>query len=80
MTFDDFKQFYTRINVCDRTTFTDVSLDINEDSGCCGIAAGWLCGCANFWICCKGARNLYCGHRTTDETLDAKEGCCSCGV
>lgn len=79
MTFDDFKEYYTRVNVCDRTTSKDVSLDVREDRGSCGILAGWLCGCANFWILCKGARNLYCGHESTDETLDTKESWC-CGV
>lgn len=79
MDFQDFKEYYTRVNVCDRTTSKDVSLDVNEDRGSCGILAGWLCGCANFWILCKGARNLYMGHESTDETVDTKESWC-CGV
>ena len=79
MPFDDFKEYYTRVNVCDRTTSEDVSLDVNEDRGSCGIIAGWLCGCANFWILCKGARSLYFGHESTDETVDTKESWC-CGV
>jgi hypothetical protein len=77
MSFEDFKQFYTRVNICDRTTANDMSLDINEDRGFFGIVCGWACGCANFWLCCKGFRNLYFGHRSTDETLDAKEGWCA---
>lgn len=76
MSFDDFKKVYTRVNVCDRTTSTDVSLDVNENDGACGIIKGFLCGCANFWLCCKGVRNLYFAHESTDETLDTKEGCC----
>jgi hypothetical protein len=79
MAFDDFKQYYTRVNVCDRTTSKDVSLDVNESRGSCGICVGWLCGCCNFWVLCKGARNLYCGHETTEETIDTKESWC-CGV
>lgn len=79
MAFDDFKEYYTRVNVCDRTTSEDVSLDVNEDRGSCGILAGWLCGCANFWLLCKGARNLYLGHESTGETVDTKESWC-CGV
>eukprot|EP00571_Detonula_confervacea_P007096 CAMPEP_0172325610 /NCGR_PEP_ID=MMETSP1058-20130122/54457_1 /TAXON_ID=83371 /ORGANISM="Detonula confervacea, Strain CCMP 353" /LENGTH=397 /DNA_ID=CAMNT_0013042201 /DNA_START=44 /DNA_END=1238 /DNA_ORIENTATION=- len=31
MSFDDFKKVYTRVNVCDRTTTNDASLDVNED-------------------------------------------------
>lgn len=75
MTFEDFVNVYTRVNVCDRTTTNDASLDVNEDDGSCGIIKGFCCGCTKFWICCHGLRNLY-GHHTTDETLDAKEGCC----
>lgn len=78
MSFEDFKTMYTRVNICDRTTSNDVSLEVNEDKGFCGIFCGFLMGCANFWLCCKGFRNLYCGHESTDETLDAKEGCCFC--
>ena len=75
MTFDDFVSVYTRVNVCDRTTTNDASLDVNEDDGACGVFKGFCCGCTKFWLCCHGLRNLY-GHQTTDETLDTKEGCC----
>eukprot|EP00578_Thalassiosira_sp_NH16_P010871 CAMPEP_0181122174 /NCGR_PEP_ID=MMETSP1071-20121207/25161_1 /TAXON_ID=35127 /ORGANISM="Thalassiosira sp., Strain NH16" /LENGTH=458 /DNA_ID=CAMNT_0023207103 /DNA_START=258 /DNA_END=1635 /DNA_ORIENTATION=- len=37
MTFEDFAKVYTRVNVCDRTTTNDASLDVNEDDGACGI-------------------------------------------
>jgi len=76
MEFDDFKKVYTRINVCDRDTAKDASLDVNEDQGCCGIVSGFSCGCLQFWCLCKGLRNLYCSHETTDKTLDTKEKCC----
>jgi hypothetical protein len=80
ISYDDFKNMFTRVNVCDRTTSKDLSLDVSENDGSCGIVKGWLCGCGEFWICCKGVRNLYCGHRTTDETLDANESCWCCCV
>eukprot|EP00527_Entomoneis_sp_CCMP2396_P007216 CAMPEP_0198145108 /NCGR_PEP_ID=MMETSP1443-20131203/21046_1 /TAXON_ID=186043 /ORGANISM="Entomoneis sp., Strain CCMP2396" /LENGTH=480 /DNA_ID=CAMNT_0043808637 /DNA_START=104 /DNA_END=1546 /DNA_ORIENTATION=+ len=76
ISFDDFHKVYTRINICDRDTSRDASLDVNEDKGSCGILSGFCCGCMNFWCCCKGFRNLYCSHETTDETLDAKEKMC----
>ena len=77
MDFNDFKKVYTRINICDRDTSTDASLNVNEDHGWCGIVfCGFICGCTNFWCLCKGFRNLYCSHETTDETLDAKEKVC----
>lgn len=78
MTYEDFSQIYTRINVCDRSTTGDATLDVNEDKGQCGLLAGCLCGCAEFWLCCKGFRNLYFGHRSSDETLEAKEKKCFC--
>lgn len=79
MSFEDFKNVYTRVNVCDRTTTQDASLEVNEGDGCCGVIKGWFVGCTKFWICCHGVRNLYFGHESTDETLDAAEkGCCGC--
>jgi hypothetical protein len=76
MAFDDFKKVYTRINICDRDTSRDASLDVNEDKGCCGIICGFCCGCMNFWCLCKGLRNLYCSHESTETTLEAKEKMC----
>ncbi|KAG7365070.1 calcium-dependent cytoplasmic cysteine proteinase, papain-like protein [Nitzschia inconspicua] len=76
MEFQDFKKTFTRINICDRDTRTDASLDVNEDSGSCGVFSGFLCGCSKFWCLCHGIRNLYFGHETTDETLDLKERVC----
>lgn len=76
MTFADFKKVYTRINVCDRDTARDVSLNVNEDAGSCGILSGFCCGCFRFWCLCQGFWNLYFSHETTNETLDANEKCC----
>lgn len=76
MEFGDFQRVYTRVNICDRDTSRDASLDVNEDKGCCGIVSGFICGCMNFWCLCKGMRNLYFSHESTDETLDAKDKCC----
>ena len=76
MTFEDFVKVYTRVNICDRTTTNDASLDVKEDDGPCGVVKGCCVGCAQFWCLCHGLRNLY-GHQSTDKTLDAKEGCWS---
>jgi hypothetical protein len=73
MSFTDFKKTYSRINICDRDTKKDASLDVNEDWGSLGIVSGFCCGCARFWCLCKGFRNLYLSHETTDQTLDANE-------
>lgn len=56
MAFDDFRRVYTRVNVCDRTTANDASLDVREDDGSCGIVKGFCCGCAKFWCLCHGLR------------------------
>jgi hypothetical protein len=76
MSFDDFKKTFTRINICDRDTRTDASLDVNEDRGSCGIVGGFCCGCIRYWCLCNGFTNLYCGHETSKETLDTKEKMC----
>lgn len=39
MSFEDFSKVYTRVNICDRTTARDWSLDVHEDEGCCGKSA-----------------------------------------
>jgi len=78
MSYEDFSGVYTRINVCDRTTTGDASLDTREDMGTCGLWAGCICGCAEYWLLCKGFRNLYFGHKSTTETLDTREKRCFC--
>eukprot|EP00591_Stephanopyxis_turris_P006129 CAMPEP_0195522422 /NCGR_PEP_ID=MMETSP0794_2-20130614/20596_1 /TAXON_ID=515487 /ORGANISM="Stephanopyxis turris, Strain CCMP 815" /LENGTH=415 /DNA_ID=CAMNT_0040652179 /DNA_START=282 /DNA_END=1529 /DNA_ORIENTATION=+ len=37
ISFEDFSSVYTRVNICDRTTSNDASLDVMENDGCCGI-------------------------------------------
>eukprot|EP00978_Attheya_sp_CCMP212_P001696 scaffold3471_cov87-Attheya_sp.AAC.6 len=71
---------FTQVNMCaDCTTSKDLSLDMSKNiDGSCGIVKGWLCGCGKLWICCKGIQNLFCGYRTTDQTLDANESCYWC--
>lgn len=76
MEYKDFRDVYTRINVCDRDTAWDHSLNVREDSGSCGICTGLCLGCMKYWCLCHGLRNLYCSHQSTDQTLDTKEKCC----
>ena len=73
MSFADFQKNFTTINVCDRDTSKDASLNINEDNGSLGILCGFCCGCTRFWCLCQGFRNLYFSHETTDKTLDTNE-------
>lgn len=48
MAFEDFSQFYTRVNICDRTTARDWSLDVNEDEGSCGTLSTLLANTRSF--------------------------------
>jgi len=81
MSWTDFMSVFSMINVCDRTTQKDASLDINENDGSWGIIKGCLCSCKDHWLCCHGLRNLYCSRVSSDETMDAAEkgGCCCKG-
>lgn len=76
MDWNDFKEVFTRINVCDRDTSRDASLNIKEDYGSCGIVYGFCCGCTRFWCCCHGFRNLYFSHESTEQTLNPEDKCC----
>lgn len=76
MCFEDFVGVYTRLNICDRTTARDWSLDVNEDEGSFGILGGFCKGCFTYWCFCKGFTKLYCGHHTQEKTLSAKEKIC----
>lgn len=76
MSFEDFQKTYTTIYVCDRTTSSDLHLDVNEDDGCCGVVKGCVCGCCTYWALCQGPWTLYCGHRSTVNTKDTSTGCC----
>eukprot|EP00593_Proboscia_inermis_P008716 CAMPEP_0171311200 /NCGR_PEP_ID=MMETSP0816-20121228/21439_1 /TAXON_ID=420281 /ORGANISM="Proboscia inermis, Strain CCAP1064/1" /LENGTH=143 /DNA_ID=CAMNT_0011795823 /DNA_START=30 /DNA_END=458 /DNA_ORIENTATION=+ len=49
MTYNDFRQVFTRINICDRDTSLDASLNVREDDGVCGVCKGFICGCMKFW-------------------------------
>ena len=76
MQYEDFKRVYTRINICDRDTKTDASLEINEDIAVCGMVQGFCVGCGKFWCLCHGFRNLYLSHETTHKTVNTKDKCC----
>ena len=74
MEWKDFSDIFSEIELCDRTTKRDLKLAVNEDMGCAGVAGGCLGGCASFFCLCQGARVIYGGHNSTDETKSAKRG------
>jgi len=69
---------FHNIDVCDRTTTKDLRLSVNEDLGFFGILLGCLTGCAEFFLLCKGALTIYCGHKSTAKTQTTKRGCEKC--
>ena len=80
ISFEDFIDIYTKIDVCDRTTVNDLSLTVNESEGMKGLCKGCFVGCCYYWLCCAGAANFYFGHESTKETVDMQESgtCTSC--
>ena len=76
MSWDDFQDFFTHVQVCDRTTVDDLRLDVVENSAICGPTIGCVGGCVGFWCCCMGARTIYCGNITKAKTEKAA-GCCT---
>ncbi|EGD74963.1 hypothetical protein PTSG_07188 [Salpingoeca rosetta] len=77
MSFSDFYSRFDRIDVCDRSAFRDLHLDVREDQGCPGVVKGCVHGCSTFWCLCRGLRVLYFGHRTSRE-VEYHAGPCSC--
>eukprot|EP00049_Salpingoeca_infusionum_P002940 m.61457 g.61457 ORF g.61457 m.61457 type:complete len:526 (+) comp11866_c2_seq1:66-1643(+) len=77
MSFDDFVRHYDRVEVCDRSAFNDLQLDVKEDDGCWGVVKGCGLGCFRYWFCCAGVRMTYCAHRTTED-VKYSAGPCGC--
>eukprot|EP00440_Ansanella_granifera_P014821 gb/GFBE01016113.1/.p1 GENE.gb/GFBE01016113.1/~~gb/GFBE01016113.1/.p1 ORF type:complete len:482 (+),score=107.78 gb/GFBE01016113.1/:1-1446(+) len=81
MSWEDFIENWSRIGVVDRTVdINSLSLQVKNDSACSPVMA--CCGgCCSFWCCCNGCKKVYFPHRSSDETIKVKKGCCSgCGI
>jgi len=76
--YQDWKDNFDTIQICDRTTKGDLSLDVREDEGCCGVVKGCCIGAAEFWFCCEGFRTIYCGTRTSSEIVKPTYCCGMC--
>ena len=76
MPWEEFSKIFKSVQICDRSTSRDLRLNVNEDSGSCGVVLGCLGGLARFFCLCKGLRVIYCGHRATGQTRSAARGCC----
>ncbi|CAJ1443115.1 unnamed protein product [Effrenium voratum] len=80
MSWKDFIENWSRIGVVDRTVdINSLSLRVKDDSACAPVLA--CCkGCCCFWCCCQGCKKVYCPHRSSDETIKVKKGCCGCNI
>jgi len=68
MSWADFLRYFSSVGLCYRTTgFQDLSLDSNEEKGCCGALTGCMAGCFRFWCCCQGVKALCCAQATHEE-------------
>lgn len=72
MSFPDFCKYFGRLDVCDRSTNSDLQLDVNEDTGACGPLLGCMSGCFCYWCCLKCTDSL-CGHISSSMRLDLVE-------
>jgi len=76
MEYKDFADRFNSVDVCDRTTTTDLVLDVREADGCLGPTKACVGGCGFFWCMCGGCSTIFCGNKTSSET-ETKAGCCT---
>lgn len=62
---------------CRTTGWDNLRLDIHEHYPALGPTLGCLKGCADYWLCCKGCRALFCARRVRTFEPPA-QGCCVC--
>jgi len=76
MQYSDFLQIFNVVEICDRTTIQNLHLSTNEDNGSkykLGILKGFVRGCWDFYCCCQGMKNVYCGRAESSvETIQTK--------
>jgi len=79
MAFDDFLKIYNVLEICDRTTINNLHLNVNEDASSkykLSILKGCMKGCFNFWCCCQGVKNVYCGRAESSTSVANTESKC----
>ena len=69
---------FKQIDICDRTSKSDLRLNVEEDMGPCGIVCGSLKGLGQFYCLCQGVRYIYFGDRSSEKTKSSKRGCSNC--
>jgi len=74
MAWEDFIATYNNIEVCDRKqSLRDLTLEVHEEDGACGVCCGCLGGCCEYYVCCVGCHKLYCTRKPTLETIHTTE-------
>eukprot|EP00656_Telonema_subtile_P004624 TRINITY_DN12102_c0_g1_i8.p1 TRINITY_DN12102_c0_g1~~TRINITY_DN12102_c0_g1_i8.p1 ORF type:complete len:117 (+),score=32.34 TRINITY_DN12102_c0_g1_i8:138-488(+) len=74
MIWDDFLKCYDSVEVCDRKqTLQDLTLEVHEEAGPCGVCAGCIRGCCSYYCACRGCCLLYCTRKPEKETIDIRQ-------
>jgi calpain-15 len=74
MLWEDFVKHYNNIEVCDRKqSLRDLTLEVHEEDGPCGICCGCVGGCCEYYCCCVGCHKLYCVRKPTPVTIGDEE-------
>jgi len=74
MLWEDFAASYNNIEVCDRKqSLRDLTLQVHEEDGPCGVCCGCFGGCCEYYVCCVGCHKLYCTRKPTNATIGSDE-------
>ena len=62
------------VQVCDRKqSLRDLTLQVHEEDGPCGVCCGCFGGCCEYYVCCVGCHKLYCTRKPTNATIGSDE-------
>jgi len=74
MQWEDFIKHYNNIEVCDRKqSLRDLTLEVHEEDGPCGVCCGCVGGCIDYHCCCTGCHKLYCVRKPTAVTIGEED-------
>ena len=76
--FSDFQKLYNRIYICDKSSIRNLHIDVKEEDGFWGVFSGCCIGCFQFWCCCRGLMEIYCGRVSSKETIRTRKCCVYC--
>lgn len=74
MLWDDFIVHYNNVEVCDRKqSLKDLTLEVHEEDGPCGVCCGCIGGFCTYYCCCVGCHKLYCVRKPSPITIGQDE-------